>query len=38
MFGLSSWNLLMFKAVYTNAIGALTLHMYVGLIKTLKTY
>lgn len=38
MFALSSWNLLIFKAIYTSAIGALTLHIYVGLVKTLKTY
>eukprot|EP00111_Clytia_hemisphaerica_P008132 TCONS_00023714-protein len=37
-FGLSSWNLLFFKAIYTSVIGAITLHIYIGLVKTLKTY
>lgn len=38
MFGISSWSLIIFKAIYTCGIGALALQIYVGLVKTLKTY
>ncbi|XP_057302558.1 BOS complex subunit TMEM147-like [Hydractinia symbiolongicarpus] len=38
MFHISSWSLLIFKAVYTCGIGALALQIYIGLVKTLKTY
>jgi len=38
MFGLSSWSLLLFKAAFTCGIGAIALQIYVGLVKTLKTY
>merc|ERR1711962_374181 len=37
-FRISAWNLLLLKAVYTGAIGGLSLQMYLGLTKTLKTY
>jgi len=37
-FKIAAWNLLILKAVYTSAIGGLSLQMYLGLTKTLKTY
>merc|ERR1719318_1603181 len=38
MFGIKSWSLLIFKALYTCGIGSLALQIYIGLVKTLKTY
>merc|ERR1719494_83483 len=38
MFGIKSWSLLIFKALYTSGIGSLALQIYIGLVKTLKTY
>jgi len=38
MFGVRSWSLLLFKALYTCGIGSLALQIYIGLVKTLKTY
>eukprot|EP00112_Aurelia_sp_Birch-Aquarium-sp1_P009752 Seg2119.3 transcript_id=Seg2119.3/GoldUCD/mRNA.D3Y31 product="Transmembrane protein 147" protein_id=Seg2119.3/GoldUCD/D3Y31 len=38
IFAIASWTLLLLKAMYTGVIGALALQMYLGLVKTLKTY
>jgi len=38
LFGFASWTLLAMKTLYTGVIGALGLQMYLGLIKTFKTY
>jgi len=38
MFAIQSWSLLLFKALYTCGIGSLALQIYIGLVKTLKTY
>eukprot|EP00794_Sanderia_malayensis_P011298 gene11298-12479_t len=38
IFGIASWSLLLLKAVYSMAIGGLALQLYLGLVKTIKTY
>jgi len=38
VFGVTSWSLLLVKAVYTCGLGSLAFHIYNRLVKTLKTY